>query len=135
MMTNKELHKYFYEKHQSFWEKVIEVAKKKRYPYIVNVKREVKKILYPNIELFVNCFGCHFVYTPKSLNCKKCFLNLKCFMCKNSYWSQLTRMSNKKKVYFDKKEFIKLCKKIRNCGFHITRSKTRMMKLYKEMNK
>ena len=133
-MTNKELHKYFYEKHQSFWEMVIEVAKKeddqKYILNITNIKRRVKNILYPNIDLACNCFGCHFAYKPINilfLDCKNCFLNLKC-LNNYSYWVQLNRTK-------DKKEFIELCKKIRDCGFRLTRSKIKMMKLYKEMNK
>ena len=136
-MTNEELHKYFYEKHQNFWEKVIEIANKKKYPKIIYIKTKAHIILYPNIKLICNCFGCHFTYTftftfqnvyIHRVDCNRCFLNLKC-NDKNSLYYKL------RYLFRSKKEFISLCEKIRDCGFHITRSKTKMMKLYKEMNK
>ena len=136
-LSVEELHAYFYKKHQVYWNEMIEDVESHNFStcnyYIRGLKEEVKAKLFPHIVLYINCFGCHLAPKKKTqygihVVCNKCFLNFDP-LCneKDSLWRKLRHAKCKD-------EFISLCKQIRDCGYHITVSKTRMMKLYKEMN-
>lgn len=121
-MNLKELHEYFYKKHQELWQRVIDYIKKYGYyEDIANIKEKVAK----HKGLKNSCFGCALgtesLYSPQ---CEECFLDDLDECNNNSLYQELLDAE-------DDDEAIICAIAISDCGYRIVpECEERMRKLY-----